>query len=101
MCEQAFLCPLYDEHIHMAERELSAFVRAVKELYGPEQAKVSAEDWLEESDLVDSSPLRKSRNWRSVTIAVSLRLADRLSVPAGEVKYLYSQKENFNARLYK
>jgi hypothetical protein len=33
----------------MAERGLSALIRAVTELFGPEQAKLSAEDWLDES----------------------------------------------------
>src|SRR5437867_723447 len=32
----------------MAQRELSAFIRAVTELFGSEQARLSAEDWLDE-----------------------------------------------------
>jgi hypothetical protein len=32
----------------MAERELSAFFKAVTQLFGLEQAKLSAEDWLHE-----------------------------------------------------
>lgn len=43
---------IYDEQTHLAERELSSFITAVKELYGPEQAMLSAEDWLVESDLI-------------------------------------------------
>jgi hypothetical protein len=31
-----------------AERELSAFARAVEGLFGPEQAQQSIEDWMEE-----------------------------------------------------
>ncbi len=38
------------DQINMAERELSAFIRAVAELFGPEQARLSAEDWLDESE---------------------------------------------------
>ena len=83
MCEQSFFCPIYDEQIDLAERELSAFVRAVTELYGPEQARVSAEDWLKESDLMGGTPRPESRNWRSVTIAASARLADRVSARVG------------------
>jgi len=53
---------------------------AVTQLFGPEQAKLSAEDWLEESELIDS-PLRSaSRDWRAVTIAAPARLANRLTV---------------------
>jgi hypothetical protein len=32
----------------MAERELFAFVTAVAELFGSDQAEISAEDWLRE-----------------------------------------------------
>ena len=40
----------------MAERELASFIRAVTELFGPEQARLPTEDWLEESELIDSPP---------------------------------------------
>lgn len=69
---------VYDDQTHVAERELSAFVNAVTELFGPEQARVAAEDWLEESDLVDDPPRSMIRDWRSVTIAASARLATRI-----------------------
>ena len=100
MCDQSFLCPIYDEQIHMAERELSAFVRAITELYGPGQARLSAEDWLEESDLMKSSPRSQNRDWRPATIAASARLADRVSGCPWNLKCLHSQKENPNVRLY-
>ena len=78
--EESFSDSLYTEQEHLAERELSAFVAAVKELFGPEQAELSTEDWLEESDLIDSPPISISRDWRSVTIAASARLANRLNL---------------------
>lgn len=60
-----------------AERELSAFFRAVLELYGPEQAEASAEDWLRA--LMDRCGLPASgREWREVSIAAAARLAGRL-----------------------
>jgi hypothetical protein len=34
----------------IAERELGAFIRAVTELFGPEQARLAAEDWVDELD---------------------------------------------------
>jgi hypothetical protein len=46
----------YQEQTHLAERELSSFIAAVTELCGPDQARISAEDWLDESDLMDSPP---------------------------------------------
>jgi hypothetical protein len=64
----------------LAEHELSAFISAVTQLFGPEQANLSAEDWLQESELIDSPPRSTSRDWRAVTIAASARLANRLTV---------------------
>ncbi|MGO9540273.1 MAG: hypothetical protein ACLPN2_06730, partial [Terriglobales bacterium] len=68
------------DQMHIAERELSAFIRAVTQLFGPEEAELSAEEWLDESELTDSPPWSTSRNWRAVTIAASARLANRLAV---------------------
>jgi hypothetical protein len=36
----------YAGKMHIAERELSAFIGAVTQLFGPEEAKLSAEDDL-------------------------------------------------------
>jgi len=71
---------IYEKQTHLAERELSAFVTAVTELYGPQQAGLAAEDWIEESELIDDVPRFEARNWRAVTIAASARLANRLNV---------------------
>ncbi len=68
-----------EDQIEMAERELSAFIRAVTELFGPEQARPSTEDWLDESERVDRPPLVTSQDWRAVTVAASARLASRLT----------------------
>jgi hypothetical protein len=77
---ESFSDSIYDQQTHLAERELSSFMAAVTELYGPEQARLSAEDWLYESDLMDSPPRSELRNWRAVTIAASARLASRVNV---------------------
>jgi hypothetical protein len=77
---ESFSSSICDDQVHQAERELSAFVGAVGELFGPELAKVSAEDWLDESELMDSPPRSESRDWRAVTVAASARLANRLNV---------------------
>ncbi len=61
----------------MAEREFSAFILAVTELFGPVQARLSTEDWLDELELKDSSLQVTSRNWRAVTVTASARLANR------------------------
>jgi hypothetical protein len=68
------------DEMDMAERELSAFIAAVTQLFGPDEAKLSAEDWLDELELMDNQPRSTRQNWRAVTIAASARLADRLAV---------------------
>ena len=75
---ESFSNSVYEEQTQLAERELSSFSAAVRELFGPAQAKLAAEDWLDESDLMDSPPRSEARDWRSVTIAASARLADRV-----------------------
>ena len=65
--------------MHRKESELSAFIGAVTESFGPDVAKLSAEDWLDESELMDSPPRSTSRDWRAVTVAASARLASRLT----------------------
>ena len=75
---ELFSNSLYEEQAHLAERELFAFIGAVTALCGPEQAGVSAEDWLDESELMDGPPRSEARNWRAITIAASARLANRL-----------------------
>jgi hypothetical protein len=79
---ESFSNSLYTDQVHSAERELAAFIAAVKASYGPEEAELSAEDWIEESELMDSSPRSEVRNWRAVTIAASARLASRVSRPS-------------------
>jgi hypothetical protein len=61
----------------MAERELSAFLKAVTQLFGSEQADISAEDWLQELIEIDGLPA-STREWRSITAKVSTRLASRV-----------------------
>ena len=68
------------EEIQLAERELASFIGAVKKLFGPEQARLSADDWLEEFELMDSPSRRTSRDSRAVTVAAAARLAGRLTV---------------------
>ena len=81
--------PLYEWRISLsppdadlmiiAERELGAFIRAVTELFGPEQARLAAEDWVDELELMDVLPGPTRRDWGSVTVAASVQLARRLN----------------------
>jgi len=61
----------------LAERELGAFIGAVTELFGPAQAKLAADVWLDELELMDALPGPTRRDWGSVTIAASAQLTRR------------------------
>jgi hypothetical protein len=63
------------EKMHIPERELFAFICAVEQLFGPEQARISMEDWLSELGRM-VSPLRSSRDWRALSIAAATKLRD-------------------------
>jgi hypothetical protein len=65
--------------IIIAERELGAFIRAVTELFGPEQARLAAEHWVDELELTDALPGPTRRDWGSITVAASAQLARRLN----------------------
>ena len=77
--KESFSNSICEGQAQMAERELSAFISAVKELHGPDQARLSSADWLDELELMDSQPGTTGRQWRAVTIAASARLANRLN----------------------
>jgi hypothetical protein len=81
---ESFSDLIYDEQTQLAERELASFVSAVMTSYGAEQARLSAEDWLDELGLIDSLPLSKESDWRVVTIVASVRLAARLNTTASQ-----------------
>jgi hypothetical protein len=65
----------------MAERELLAFFNAITQLFGSEQAKLSAEDWLHELIGIDGLPA-STHDWRLVTQKASTRLAHRVTASA-------------------
>ncbi len=77
---QSFSSSLSRDQMSTAEHELSAFIAAVTELFGPEQARLSANEWLDELELIDGPPPFTTCDWRTVTIAASARLATRLNV---------------------
>jgi hypothetical protein len=64
--------------ITMAERELSAYFNAVAQLFGSEQARLSAENWLRQLIEIDALPA-SIREWRLITARVSTRLASRVN----------------------
>src|ERR1700724_4530679 len=58
----------------LAEKELSAFIRAVDQLFGAEQARQSALDWIAELGRVDWPSGESIPNWRRATVGASARL---------------------------
>ena len=70
--------PTFTKLMTMAERELGTFISAVRELFGSEQARLAIEDWLDELVLMETLPGLTGRDWRSITIAASARLANRV-----------------------
>jgi len=73
--------------ITMAERELSAFFNAVTQLFGSEQAEVSAEDWLHELIETDALPT-STREWRLITAKVSTRLPSRVRASSRSAEFI-------------
>jgi alkylhydroperoxidase/carboxymuconolactone decarboxylase family protein YurZ len=71
----------------MAERELSAFFNAVTQLFGSEQAELSAKDWLQELMVAEGLPA-STREWRLLTAKASTRLASRLSVSSLSTEFV-------------
>ena len=75
---QTNFSPGCSDFITRAEQELSAFLNAVAQSFGSEQAELSAEDWLHELIEIDGLPA-SGREWRSITAKASTRLATRVN----------------------
>src|ERR1700731_1953221 len=58
----------------LAEKELSAFIRAVDQLFGAEQARQSALDWIEELGRMNWPSGESIPAWRRATVGASARL---------------------------
>jgi plasmid stabilization system protein ParE len=65
-----------------AERELGAYMSAVSELFGPEQAPRAADDWLDEFERMEALPETR-RDFGAITIGAAVRLATWLNANGG------------------
>jgi len=63
--------------IILAKRELAAFARAVKELFGPEEASLSSAEWIDELESLNWPAVPGASDFRRITVAASSRLAHR------------------------
>jgi hypothetical protein len=70
---------LADGFLILAEKELSAFIRAVDKLFGADQARQSARHWIEELERMDWPSGESIPDWRRATAGASARLAALLS----------------------
>src|SRR3982074_2401997 len=64
-----------NDFLVLAEKELSAFVRAVQKLFGAEQARKAALYWIEELELMGLASGESIPDWRHATVVASARLA--------------------------
>ena len=60
-----------------AERELMALAGAVSELFGPDEARLSAEDWIRELKSNPGLPGPAERDRRRITVAALAQLGRR------------------------
>jgi hypothetical protein len=63
----------------LAEKELSAFIRAVDRLFGAARARQSALDWIEQLGRMDWPSGESIPDWRRATVHASARLGALLS----------------------
>jgi hypothetical protein len=70
---------LADGFLILAEKELSAFIRAVDKLFGAEQARQSALHWIEVLERMDWPSGESIPDWRRATVGASARLSALLS----------------------
>jgi hypothetical protein len=85
---------LANDFIVLAEKELSAFIRAVQKLFGAEQARKSALHWIEELELMDWPSGDSIPDWRQATVIASARLALwGPAIPIGAAKTWRLRKE--------
>jgi hypothetical protein len=75
------------EHLASAERELSAFVTAVHQLFGAEQARQATDTWMEELERTDWPSESPRIDLREVTIAAAARLVGRDRHQLSETKH--------------
>jgi hypothetical protein len=65
--------------VSCGERELAAYILAVTELFGFEEAQLAAEDWLETVRVIDCHSPAYRQQWQRVTVTAAARLAYQLS----------------------
>jgi len=70
----------------LAALELGAFMTAVSDLFGPDEGRLAAEEWLQELESSNVLSVSTPAAWRSITIAAAARLAVRLNAHLTDTK---------------
>ena len=78
----------------LAEKELSAFVHAVDQLFGSEQAQRSALDWIHEMEVMNWPDGEAIPNWRKATIRASTQLGPCIPSICDRVRRKSTAEEN-------
>jgi hypothetical protein len=78
--QEPFQSPAYSDLARNSERELGAFISAVTELYGAEQARLSVIDWLDQFESINDVSGSTIHDWRLVTVRAAVCLVNRLRV---------------------
>lgn len=60
-----------------AERELTSFAGAVREMFGAAQEEQAIKDWMQQLQSMNS-PSTNNVDWRQLSIAAAARLANRV-----------------------
>src|ERR1700681_466386 len=83
------------QHLASAERELSAFVTAVHQLFGAEHARQAGDNWMEEIERTGWASESPLIDWREVTIAAAARLVGREKRQFSETKrkFIHSDEQ--------
>jgi hypothetical protein len=76
-----------DAAVVLAERELRAFSAAVSRLYGEDEARLAADDWLGHLFITLSSAHAPGTNFRQITVAAAVELGLRLSPSAARTAF--------------
>lgn len=61
-----------------AERELASYYGAIERMYGSEEARKAAHDWIDKVETMDSPVNGALPNWRRATIVAADCLASRV-----------------------
>jgi hypothetical protein len=67
-----------EKFLTTAKRELAAFYHAVDSLYGPKEATMAAQDWIDQLEILDWPANGALPNWQRVTIGAANCLASRI-----------------------